>query len=81
MSTQQQMPYLSRPVYLLNDPAYCSDKAQTLRDQLIMWQTPPEPTWPARQQHLSWLDIASANVKEIFSSLRHGPHPGTLDLC
>lgn len=35
-----------------------------------MWQTPPEPTWPARQQHLNWLDIAMADVKEIFSGLR-----------
>lgn len=57
-------------VHLLSAPSCCSDKAQNLRDQLIIWQTPPEPTWPARQQHLNWLDIASANVKEIFSSLR-----------
>ena len=47
-----------------------SGKAQDLRDQLIMWQTPPEPTWPARQQHLNWLDIAMADVKEIFAGLR-----------
>lgn len=48
----------------------CSVKAQDLREQLIMWQTPPEPTWPARQQHLNWLDMAMADVKEIFTGLR-----------
>lgn len=48
----------------------CSSKAQDLKEQLIMWQTPPEGTWQARQQRLDWLQLAMSNAKEMFMGLR-----------
>ena len=48
----------------------CSSKAQDLKEQLIMWQTPPEGTWQARQQRLEWLQLAMSNAKEMFLGLR-----------
>ncbi|KAL0044448.1 hypothetical protein WJX82_007178 [Trebouxia sp. C0006] len=47
-----------------------SSKAQDLREQLIMWQTPPEGTWQARQQRLDWLGLAMSDAKEMFLGLR-----------
>ncbi|KAL3148740.1 hypothetical protein ABBQ38_014151 [Trebouxia sp. C0009 RCD-2024] len=47
-----------------------SSKAQDLKEQLIMWQTPPEGTWQARQQRLEWLQLAMSNAKEMFLGLR-----------
>ena len=50
--------------------ALCSSKAQDLREQLIMWQTPPEGTWQARRQRLDWLELAMSDAKVMFLGLR-----------
>ena len=48
-------------------------KASDLRDQLIFWQTPPDPTWPAREQRLDWLEMALGEARDIATGLRqHG---------
>ena len=48
-------------------------RAQDLTEQLIFWQTPPEPTWPAREQRLDWLEFALSEARDIATSLRqHG---------
>lgn len=48
-------------------------KANDLREQLIYWGTPPEATWPAREQRLDWLEFALMEARDIAMGLRqHG---------
>ena len=54
-------------------------RAQDLTEQLIFWQTPPEPTWPAREQRLDWLEFALSEARDIATSLRqHGALSGVV---
>lgn len=54
-------------------------RAQDLCEQLIFWQTPPEPTWPAREQRLDWLEFALSEARDIATSLRqHGALSGVV---
>jgi hypothetical protein len=51
----------------------CRSKANDLREQLIFWGTPPEATWPAREQRLDWLEFALMEARDIAMGLRqHG---------
>lgn len=36
----------------------CRSKAEDLKQQLVWWQTPPDGTWPAREQHIERLEYA-----------------------
>ncbi|KAK9830537.1 hypothetical protein WJX72_012336 [[Myrmecia] bisecta] len=48
-------------------------KAEDLKEQLIWWQTPPEASWPAREERLNWLELALQEAKDISAGLkRHG---------
>ena len=48
-------------------------KACDLKEQLIWWQTPPEPAWPAREQRLDWLEHALGEARDISRGLQqHG---------
>lgn len=48
-------------------------KAGDLKEQLIWWQTPPEPAWPSREQRLEWLEFALREAREIARGLQqHG---------
>lgn len=57
-------------------------KACDLKEQLIWWQTPPEPAWPAREQRLDWLEHALGEARDISRGLQqHGaltPESGCL---
>ncbi len=48
-------------------------KAGDLREKLGWWQSVPEPTWPAREQRLDWLEHALAEAYDISHGLaQHG---------
>jgi hypothetical protein len=48
-------------------------KAGDLKEQLIWWQTPPEPAWPTREQRLDWLEHALGEARDIARGLQqHG---------
>ncbi|KAK9838338.1 hypothetical protein WJX81_005555 [Elliptochloris bilobata] len=56
-------------------------KAADLREQLVWWQAPPEPTWPAREQRLDWLEHALSEAYDISRGLaQHGALEGHASL-
>ena len=56
-------------------------KAGDLRQELVWWQAPPEPTWPAREQRLDWLEHALSEAYDISRGLaQHGALDGHASL-
>lgn len=47
----------------------------------MWWQAPPEPTWPAREQRLDWLEHALSEAYDISRGLaQHGALDGHASL-
>ena len=39
----------------------------------MFWQTPPDPTWPAREERIKWLHQALVQLNHITTGLQqHG---------
>jgi len=54
-------------------PGARRSKAADLREQLAWWRGAPEPTWPAREQRLDWLEHALSEAYDISRGLaQHG---------
>ncbi len=48
-------------------------QASDLKDQLLYWQTPPDSSWPAREEVIKWFHQALVQLNNITTGLQqHG---------